>query len=464
MSEATIGLCRSEFALRRRAWSGRIAAGLIFLAIPIVGGCSPTTTPIVPTITSTTDVTGGVLVVGDLLDVAGTNLSKVSEVMVDGKPASIITVTDTSLRIQIPKGVRNGQDTLTLQYATSGGTAEVTTSLEVHRLAVFVGTLNNKIVVADTTDQSIVKSFDVTTIGSDYPLVPATLNNGSLGLVATGRGLLYWVDLTANPPSMGSLDLGGSQLLGVAVSFGEDMAAVYDLGAGNAAQGDVFAVSVQQGQPPYTSPIAAGGPKLPMPRPHGSTFFSSGFLAVPLEDLNELAVVQRSGSTLTDTFARVDAGNILFPTMSRLVPDGTKMLVPSWTDGQIRLYSVSGGGLAFASFVQLASMEQAVALDVDPTGAFAYVIDYSNSRVVPIQIVGTTMTLLTPGPAPPSPILRCIAVDPVEGKYLYVGKDTASFVDIYDISAGSTLTLRAGSNPLAGDTDLAGTNGIVIQP
>jgi hypothetical protein len=432
---------------------------LAVLAFPIVGGCaSGTAPPAAPTISSTTDATGGLLVVGDLLDVNGTNLSMVDTVLVDDKAAKIVSQTDTDLRVQIPQGVKNGQDALTLQYTlTDGSNGQVSDTVTVHRLVVFIGATNNKIVVADTTDQSVAATFDATVYGVNPPLVPATVNNGSLALVPTGRGLVYWIDLTANPPVIGHLNVGAGELVGVAVSPAGDLAAATDF-SGNA----VFAVSIQEALPPYTTPIGIGGLTMFLANPGAGTFFSADHVVVPLQNDNELAVIKRSGNAFTDTTTRVDVGNIHDPTMARLAPDGAKVLVPGRADGEVRLYTVSGNALAFGSAVQ-PTLVLAVALDVDPTSSFVYVVDADKSRVVPIQISGTTLTLLAPGPAASSAGLNCIAVDPVEGKYLYLGKNAANYVDIFDIAAGSTLTLRA-ANPLGSNTDLDHTVGIIIQP
>jgi hypothetical protein len=466
MDSVTANPHERRLAQRRRLLPAKGAVLLAMLAVPIVGGCGPgPTPPTEATITATVDATGGLLVVGDLLDIKGTGLALVTRVLVDEKRARIISRTATNLRIQIPQGVPTGQDTLTLDYTkTDGSTDQVSDTIDVHRLVVFIGTQNDKIVVADTTNQSVLITFDVMTNGQDYPLVPTTANNGSLALIATGTGLLYWIDLTATPPWIGSLDLGAAQLLGVAVAPAQDLAAVYDLGGGAPEAGAIYTVTVDEDLPPYAVPIALGGAPLSLPRPHGLAFINLGFLGVALEDLNELAIVQRIGNTLTDTLTRVDQGSIVSPTMVRLVPDGTKLLVPSWTDGQVRLYDVLPGTVSFDDSIQLASMKQALAVDVHPTGAFAYVIDYSNSLIVPIGISGRTLIELLPGPAPSSPILRSLAVDPVEGKYLYVGKDTNSFLDIYTITNGSTLALRPPTSLIEGDADLAVTKGIVIQP
>jgi hypothetical protein len=444
----------------------RLAFVLAGVAVFSLGGC-PQPQGTLPNITSFGDATGGRLVVGDFVEATGQNLSLVTAVLVGEKQAAIVAQDDATLRFQIPQGVKSGAETIHLQYQTAaGGTAELTDSIEVHRLAAFVGASNGWLVIVDTLDQSVVRTLNVGTYDGNAPFIPATANNGSLAIVPTGVGRLYWVDLTADPPKLGFLDLSGAvQQMGVAMPPSGDVAAVSDLGASL-----VHGVRIQESLPPYSDPIAKQGDPLPLDRPRPGVFFAADRLVIPLQVKNELAILRPRGATIgstafVDTLTRVDSGNVLTPTEALLSPDGTQVLVPAYTNGQVRLYTVSATGpvLTFATSVQ-PIMQHAFALAFHPSGKFAYLLDPDGNQVFTIQIDGSTLTTLTPGVALSGTGPVSIAVDPVEGKFLYVGMDGAGYVDIFDISDGGKTLTRRTTNPLAGITDLKGTRGILIQP
>ncbi len=460
-----------EWYLASRRWllSAQAATLLVVLTVPLVGGC-PATNPQqnTPVLESVTDITGGLLVVGDMVDALGQHLAQINSILVGDKEAKITIRNDAQLRFQIPQGIKNGQNTLRFQYPVTGaGTAELTDTVTVHRLAAFLGVNNGKLVIADTTDQSVVTTLNVPTFVANTPYIPATANNGSLALVPSTEGVL-WVDLTAHPPTSGLLVIAGAiQPMGVIMPPAGNIAAVPDLGTSN-----VYGIQINESSPPYSNPIATVGDPLALDRPRAGVFFAANRVVIPLQQMNALAILEPQGVTASptafiDTTVRIDSGNILGPTEARLSPDGHTLLVPSYGDGQVRLYDVTTLGpgapsLAFSgNSVKVAGM-QTIALDFDPTGQFAYVIDSGSNRIVPIQISNSSMTLLTPGPPPSGTGPESIAVDPVEGKYLYLGQEKAGYVDIYDV-AGGTLTLRI-SNPLSGNTDLSGCKGIVIQP
>jgi hypothetical protein len=430
------------------------------LASPAMQGCPSTNPPpAAPTIASTADATGGLLVIGDLLDVRGTDLNVVTAALVGDVYAPILSQGRTSLRIQVPAGSVNGGNQVRLVFPSGAAIDEVTTPVVVHRLVVFVAYKAGKIVVADTTDQAVVTTFSLTldTTPDDGPLYPAFANNGSLAVVPSNAGSLVWIDLTADPPVFGPLNLGGAQVMAVTLAPAGDLLVATDRGSA------VYPVPITQAEPPYTNPIISWTTVALTGTPCAPDFFSNAnAMAVPLEQDNRIAILIRTGSTLIDTGTRVDSV-LSQPIQAKATPDRSQVAAISSGNGVVALYTATAQSLAFAASVTFPN-NGALAVDFSPGGDVAYVLDSGRNLLVPLAVTPGSLTELAAAPAPSGTALRSLAVDPVQGRYAYVGQENGNYVDIYDIEASGTTLTRRGANPLAGNANLSDTRGIAIQP
>ena len=113
------------------------------------------------------------------------------------------------------------------------------------------------------------------------------------------------------------------------------------------------------------------------------------------------------------------------------------------------------------------------AIDLDEKTGSVVVIDEvcvgndditdAQDKIITFRIGTRSLTEIGEAEEPSGFALATIAVDPVEGKFAYLGLNDGDNVDIYDISGGGTLTRRA-VNPLAGNAALRNCRGIAIQP
>lgn len=431
--------------------------------------------PGAPSITSSTDVTGGLLVVGDRLDLAGSGLGSIDAAFVGDIRAPILSQSASTVRIQIPAGVKNGANQVRLDDLTGDTGHSVFTSVKVHRLAIFMGQNNGREFIVDTTDNAVVGTPFLSSINGNVPLYsPAFANNGSLAFIPLGFNAFLWVDMTANPPAATSFSSGGNQIVAFAVS--PDGLTV----VGSDRQGNYLRpFTITDFEPPYSSPLTVGTSLfLASASPRGGVFVNDRWLAVPLAGTDEIGLFTRSGNAIveqTPTALRFDTGAISAPIQMRMSGPKATVFALGFQDVFHSYHAAEDDLEQVGSFTAGGASPPTgvVAFDISPNGDFVYIADDSLDRITPLLVgpndltlLGDEVTLSTDPDAPSAtnPVLRSIAVDPVEGKYLYLGlNNTTQSVDIFDITNGATLTRRS-VNPFAGDIDFADCVGIAIQP
>lgn len=459
-------------------------------------GEPPEGTPIVD---SLADATGGLLVVGDLVDITGSALAGVDVVLVDEQVAPVLSQSENSMRIQIPAGIPNGANTVRLiNFTSDTGFTEALAAVRVHRLAVFMGSLNDKIVIVDTTDHSVVARIDrdIATLPGDPDRVdpPYTIgfaNDGSLALVPTGHDQLAWIDLTTvgeDPnviPVNGIVELNDDPndpsvrtTIGVSVSPDSLMAVVAD--EAREPGGLLWALSIDERFPPYDDPnvppISAIGAPLVTPvnsAPRSPAFLSDIAVVVAYKGLDELAVFERDvvANTLSDPGITVPTAT--WPTDVRFIPQRATLVSAARgfdpNDAELEAFVVGGTTISNPLDVHLV-MEELVTFAVGPSGTFAYTVSLNSDLVTAVLVADTALAEIAVSvDASSSHQPRTIAVEPVTGKFLYIGqvKDPGEpddfVVEIFDITAGSTLTRRA-THPLQDDADLERCFGIGFQP
>jgi hypothetical protein len=349
----------------------------------------------------------------------------------------------------------------------------------VHRLAVFLGSGSDKIVIVDTTDHTVVTSFSRTIMtapgdGVDPPYTLGFANQGSLALIPTGDDQLTWVDLTSvdgpAEPVNGTIalndpnDTGLRTTIGVAVSPDSGLAVVADETIGR-----LWALTIDELFPSYSSPISHAPTRSlrtpPNSGPRCPTFVSNRTLVVPYKLAGDLAVFERDGDVLSNPDLTVPAGNR--PAHVAFVPQRATLLSASQFDFTLSAFLVAGTSVTNPGDVGLV-VNNLRAFAVDPTGSFAYTVSANSYTLGSVLLadrdlfsVGQSEGQLSSNQA------RSIAADPVGGKYVYVGLYNELFpsvsVDIFDVVGGGTLSRRA-TNPLHGDSDFDRCFGIGIQP
>ncbi|MCH8333096.1 hypothetical protein IIC65_04125, partial [Candidatus Sumerlaeota bacterium] len=413
-----------------------------------------------PLIDSLTDATGGLLVVGDIVDINGSNLDTVDAAFVGDLPAPILSQSASQMRIQIPQGVRNGVNSVRLVDLDGDTGFSASAAVRVHRLAIFIGQARGQIVIVDTTDNSIVTTISQTISSANWPYCVAFANNGSLAFVPTGTGVNIFIDMTADPPTSGSVR-DGSQIMGYAVSPDNLLVAAADRSGGA-----IRTLEILEFEPPYADPVTIGRSLIGFSRPRCPVFLNNEFLAVALEGRDEIAVLERGSDRFTDLdFIRYDTG-LDRPSQLRLDPRRATLFAFG-LGGRLASFRVSEESLGL---VGSRSTFGAIAFDLSPSGDFAYVADDSLNLIMPVWIgAGSLSRIASPrirfeeSGDPSGFIINTIAVDPVEGAYAYLGLDDGDFVDVFDIINGATFVRRAESR-LGGQRDLDNCRGIGIQP
>ncbi len=430
----------------------------------------------VPVISSMTDATGGLLVVGDLLDLAGSNMDA-DQVLIGGKAAPIIAKSTTDLRVQIPAGVAAGTVQVQVLRNTGAGLGQDSRAIEVHRLAVLMGANNGKLVIVDTAKHQIVARIDRPIAAApadvDPPYQLAFANQGSLAIVPTAGGEGSWIALTAVAgdgsvvPANGIVPLHDAQTpndpatmttIGAAVSPDGAIAVIAD-----ESRDQLYTLSIAEALPPYASPLAAPGTPLDLPEnsgPRGPAFINDAAIAVACQLAGNITLVQRDPATqaiglLTSAATGGSPTQLLFqPTMARL-------LTVTRTDARLTGY-LAGGSQVNTAFATVANVADLYAATASGDGRFAYTIALNSNQVQALFLGDTAFGTIAAAMNPTtSGQARSIAVDPVKGDFLYVGLNTGDFVDVFSITSGGTL-VRVDT-PLKGDADLQRCLGIGFQ-
>ena len=442
----------------------------------------PAGTPIVE---SLADVTGGLLVVGDLLDITGQDLATVDTVLCGDYSAPILEQTDETLRIQIPAQVPNGLNTLRLiNLDADTGFVESVAAVKVHRLALFMGAMNDKIVIVDTTDHSILARVERTIAvmpneGIEPPYQIAFANHGSLALIPTGDGEVSWIDLTSVGSDDSVVPINGvvplydendvndsTQMttIGVTVSPDSTLAVVAD-----EMREQLWALTIDEAFPPYAAPLSlATGTPLDMnidTGPRYPTFVGENTLVVPCKISDELAIIRRDLDTLFTTDPPVAVGGR--PMQAAFIPSRAALLTATRdidpTTNKLSSFLVGGAAVSNPLNVEL-TIDNLYTFAISPDGGFAYIIVLNSDVIGSVLLTDTALVnIADSGDTLSSMQARSMAVDPVAGEFLYVGMNAGDFVDVFKIESGGTL-LREPAPPLQGDTDLARCYGIGIQP
>ena len=444
-----------------------------------------------PRISEMTDLTGGLLVVGDFLRIEGRNLGAVLAFVGD-IPAEILagSQTDTGLTIQIPAGVNRGENLVNsvglnfvhlVNFDGDTGLVEAVAAVRVHRLGVIISNGGNILRIFDTLDDVIIVDIPTDVGDLDPPFQPAFANNGSLALIPTGTDRITVIDMTANPPTFNHVLVGGLRIGTVAVRP-DNLAAV----ATNPENVWVHQLRINESLPPYSAnAVSVISPALSLDdAPWGAAFINDTTLLVSRRSGNDLAVLTSIGDTLADTGERF-ATAVGDPRNIRSIPGSAEILVNGGASGLLQSMVVGGRGAGangFASAPMGLPFANALALDLNPMSRFAYSAGNNGEALAAVRIgdlsqPGDASLTMLARSDPPSGAVNVLVSAANNGRggaepgapccdvQLYVGTRDGDFVDIYDVSNGGTLTRRPSSqNPLAGDPLLANVVGIAIQP
>lgn len=229
------------------------------------------------------DVTGGLLVVGDLARIKGSGLSNAT-VKVSGCDAPIKSQSSSEIVFQIPSGVREGLNDV-LVRTPSGVTAM--SVVDVHRLVLILVPSVNRIYIMDPRDGTIVANFITKVSLSETQATQIGFGSqGALALIPGETGGIEAIDLTANPPvSCAQKSSGFSKVSGVAVSPDGKVAIGCDYGSSK-----IMALALAEIVPPFSKDIFGSTHELARP---GT--FNTPYSAVFVGD-NQLIVCGKAGN------------------------------------------------------------------------------------------------------------------------------------------------------------------------
>lgn len=261
-----------------------------------------------PHVTSVTDKTGGSVVIGDLLQIAGSGLAG-AKVTIGGRTAPIVSAADTALVCQVPAGTPMGYNAVAVIDAANSLASVTVAHVNVHRLLVWVSLgVNPQIIVLDALTRLKVAEFNVT-MGTDATIPHiqmAFANEGSLALVPSNyNGNLYAIDLTANPPVLTTVNCGANRACAVTVSPDNGVAVVSDVNGNRLLVG-----TLNKTAPPYSvSPFASFVNFTPtasttwaLSGPRGTAFVGNSLLTVCSTGNNRLYAFRRTAGTANFQF------------------------------------------------------------------------------------------------------------------------------------------------------------------
>ncbi|MCA9244585.1 MAG: hypothetical protein KDA32_11550 [Phycisphaerales bacterium] len=433
-----------------------------------------------PLIEAVEDVSGGLLVVGDRVRVTGSSLDTVDLVLVGDVPSPIISQSANELEFQTPAGAKNGANEVRLiDFDGDTGFVESLAAINVHRLAVMMGAAADRIIVVDTQTHTVVGGVSrrISNDPTQITLTPYGIgfaNEGALAIVPTGDGSVTWIDLVSISGSAAAGD--GSLILdpmngddpnlmtsiSVGVSRDNSLAVVTD-----DQQDRLYSLAITETLPPFADPLsvvdhldvpAFSGPRCPV-------FTSDNALVVNFSLSNEIAVVERNGFALTfDPNNTMASG--LTPGDSVFIPAKSTLITNSQDDGMLRALLVSNVTLSSALNVSANVAATIGSFAVSRSGDFAFTAPANGRNIGAIRITDTAITKITDAGRVVGNQMRSMAIDPVDGRFIYVGllvSPTNDFLEIFEITNGATLT-RVETHGLQGNADLAQLLGIGIQP
>lgn len=317
-----------------------------------------------PTITSIVDTTGGRLVIGDVIEINGSNLAN-ARVWIGEREARIIgTPGNGQLRCQIPAGTPMGINPVRVFNTNNSNAMAAVAHIDVTRLLVAVRTTGGtgRVDVIDAGRRELVTSFNLSgTVrqtdqgGQLIPLQSAYGFDGSLLLIPSGFSNVYAIDMTANPPRQVDVFNTGSSNRAVSISPDGLLAAVADFEGSGGSQ--VRFVRIGQTFPPYNDTVLGSSSQLQsneLPNSFGASavhFVSDTHIVVMGRTNGQLISLYRvPGTTGTNTrdIERLTTNDIPSgmtdtlalppnPVRLQMTPDRTRFLLTS--RGQLNLLS-----------------------------------------------------------------------------------------------------------------------------
>jgi hypothetical protein len=438
-----------------------------------VGGGLATAIPGAPQVSSITDLTGGVVVVGDVLRLAGT-FPAAAVVTIGGQRAPIKSQTPAQIDCQVPAGIPPGLNEVTV-VADSAGTAAVTVGqVFVHRYLVWVAAnAANSVIIVDPArpatpaNNQIVAQINpgfTISIASVPPVQLGFVNQGSVVLVpsnGTDRRIRA-IDLTANPPALigtTTFDTLANPARAVAGSPDGQIAVVSD----PSIEG-LRIVRINEAYPPYTNGFFGAVTSFDLDvqnglsgfaDPRGLVFVNDTMLLVCGEGSNEVIAVRRNPSNNSFSFFDDVDGLTVVPRASvpgnpfavRLMPDLTRVLISTTNDLQT-FYLAPEGYSTNSTFITGAAGARGVALA--PDSKTGIVADPLNDRLHVYHWVGQNGVFVgdTADPVPdqnPDYLVQMAAIEPVLGEIMAVANSISgntSRLQLYRRTGGTHYLLN----------------------
>ena len=389
-----------------------------------------------PALTSLTDVTGGNIVVGDLLKISGSGLATAS-VLVNGKTARIKSQSASEIQFLVPEGTPMGLNDVSVVESSTGVQSSTVFHINVHRLIVWLSpSSNEEIFIVDAASHSIVASIDPgDSFGtSTFPIQMGFANESGLVIVPSmASSKVYAIDLTASTPKLVQTIQPSSVSPARAVAVSPDDKVAVVAGSTN-----LRVLNVKESAPPYASPLSDASKNLP-DIPTGFTPRCSAFIGDSMfiaggtgTSNNELRAWRReAGTTNFENRDFNDDTNTLLvkrlslaagATSMRITPDQTRALITlnGGTSNQNNVLlapegfsSVTGSGAGGANTSPLVPVPGApIAFSVDAAGDLLYGKN--------IEAGGMTIAGQMEGPDDAEDF-QMVDVEPVDGSLVVIG-------------------------------------------
>lgn len=435
-----------------------------------------------PRVTAVTDKTGGITVIGDLLQIDGAGLAG-AKVTIGGAVAPVVSAADGRLVCQVPEGIPMGYNPVAILDAANGLASVTVAHINVHRLLVWVSYgfgSNPQLIIIDALTREIIKTYNpnISADSNVTRLQVAFANNGSLALIpSNNNNAVYALDLTANPLPSALLQYnisGMGRANSISVPPDNTLMAVSDVN-GNY----VYFVRLLQFAPPYTSTSSLFGAVtntsqvpninlLPGFRfPRGSAFIGDGlfvFCASSTTNLgvdDGLFVLRREPGTLNfrvntqyySSTTRVPGTYLKIgnrPFYIDVTRDLTRLYVMSRNAANLSLIYTAPEGLSgVQSTIGLGNKAWGVGVSPDGDTLFAADADVSSGIIDVVQAInasggnfrmlGEIEDRVLDKRTNATYAFQLAALEPVEGRLLAVGTNTNRLV--FFQRDGGVLTL-----------------------
>lgn len=404
----------------------------------------PGSVPGTPVVADVVDVTGGVIVVGDLLRISGSSLDQAA-VTIGGRPARIKSQSSTEIVCQVPTGLAMGLQPVALVESNAGIASRTVAHIDLHRLLVVIspGDSTDYIAVIDAKTNQILAQLSATIAFSSVPLQIGFGHDGALCLVPNNSSsTVYAIDLTANPPRIADqINLSGITVArGVDISPAHDEFVVCDSGGNN-----LRMVPLNETFPPYSSGLMVGaGSNVPS--------LASGFGPRACKYLGEdtlLALGQGLGQLRTFTrdlvigeFRNPDvpSGFTNFlntginPSSMVLTADKTRVLVVTDAQSNLSAFDVATfWPIGAGSGVNESAGPEALKMAISPNGRTILVADRQDDLLRSVSLDGLDLNTVGVIEGPDGvEDFQIAAIEPVTGEHAAVGTD-ASTVWLFEL-------------------------------